>query len=46
MFINEIRFVLNFIKIGQLMTKSDDTRVRKQNTADSETSFVSLSEEK
>jgi len=27
---NEIRFVLNFIKIGQLVTKTEGTRMHKQ----------------
>jgi hypothetical protein len=43
---NEIRLVLNFMKIGQLVTKSEDTHIHTQNTANTETSFVSLNEGK
>jgi len=43
---NEIRFVLNFMKIDQLVTKSEDTRIHTQNTANTGTSFVPLSEGK
>ena len=44
-FLNDVRFLLNFMKIGQLVSKLEGTRVNTHSTANWET-FLPLNEGK